>query len=383
MQNKEINYTFKVLSAFGIIFIVAGHCNNMGLSLVYEWFPPYSFHLALFVFISGYFYSESNENNVIKYIIKKIKNLILPTFIWNIVYGVIANYLKNYGFTIGGELNLQNIFFYPLVHGHQFMFNLSSWFIVPLFFAEIFNVCFRKILSIGGMKNDWFFFCVYLGLGIIGIQLSGATYIFEYKLFFTRIMFFLPCFSFGRMYRVFFEKRDNLRNSYYFAIIFLVDLIIITIYGYTGYTVASCNDFIHGPILPYISALLGIAFWLRVAKIWGFTLKESKIVMLIANNTYSIMMHHLMGFMILKFIFFSISHFTTYYQDFDILKFQSDIFYYYFPKGIGQFALVYVIVGICFSLLIKGICSYFNSYIKILYTYLGEYRIKNISNRKR
>lgn len=55
-KNNNTNYTFKLLYALGIIFICAGHCKNGGFSLFYEFFPPYSFHLALFMFASGYFY---------------------------------------------------------------------------------------------------------------------------------------------------------------------------------------------------------------------------------------------------------------------------------------------------------------------------------------
>ena len=54
-DDGNINFTFKILSAIGIIIIVSGHCYNGGVSLMYDWFPKYSYNLALFVFISGYF----------------------------------------------------------------------------------------------------------------------------------------------------------------------------------------------------------------------------------------------------------------------------------------------------------------------------------------
>lgn len=55
---NETNYTFKILYCTGIILVVCGHCNNGGLNLFFDWFPPYGFHLALFVFSSGYFYKK-------------------------------------------------------------------------------------------------------------------------------------------------------------------------------------------------------------------------------------------------------------------------------------------------------------------------------------
>lgn len=58
-----VNLQFKLLSAIGIIIIVSGHCYHGGMELAYNWFPPYSYHLALFVFISGYFYKTDYEEN--------------------------------------------------------------------------------------------------------------------------------------------------------------------------------------------------------------------------------------------------------------------------------------------------------------------------------
>lgn len=61
-DDGNINFTFKILSAIGIIIIVSGHCYNGGVSLMYDWFPKYSYNLALFVFISGYFTRKSTRN---------------------------------------------------------------------------------------------------------------------------------------------------------------------------------------------------------------------------------------------------------------------------------------------------------------------------------
>lgn len=63
-----MNLQFKLLSAIGIIIIVSGHCYHGGISLAYEWFPTYSFNLALLVFISGYFYKPVHEEHFLKYL---------------------------------------------------------------------------------------------------------------------------------------------------------------------------------------------------------------------------------------------------------------------------------------------------------------------------
>ena len=65
---NNINYQFKLLCAMGICFVVSGHCGSR-ISLFYEFFEPYAFHLGMFVFVSGYFYKEINEKKIRHYII--------------------------------------------------------------------------------------------------------------------------------------------------------------------------------------------------------------------------------------------------------------------------------------------------------------------------
>ena len=55
MIQEDYNASFGILSALAIIMIVAGHA-DYNILTVGELFPYYSFHVPLFMFISGYFY---------------------------------------------------------------------------------------------------------------------------------------------------------------------------------------------------------------------------------------------------------------------------------------------------------------------------------------
>ena len=111
----EVNLQFKLLYAIGIVIIVAGHCYHGGISLAYEWFPTYSFNLALLVFISGYFYKPVHEEHFLKYIGKRAKRLVILAYLWNIVYGLFVLLMSNFGYTIGGKINPYNLFLMPFV----------------------------------------------------------------------------------------------------------------------------------------------------------------------------------------------------------------------------------------------------------------------------
>ena len=107
---RKINYEFKILYFWGMVFIVACHCGYGGLSLAYEWFYPGAFHLALFAFASGYFYKSRAEEHVGRFIWKKVLSLLLPMYLWNVFYGIFVMIIHPYGFTIGGEFNLYNLY---------------------------------------------------------------------------------------------------------------------------------------------------------------------------------------------------------------------------------------------------------------------------------
>lgn len=372
-SEKQINYQFKILYAIGIIFVVAGHCNGGSFSFLSNWFPFYSFHLALFVFASGYFYNEKSEDAVFKYILKKIKRLLIPMYIWNIIYGILVYILKykGGGLLIGGDFNINNLIIEPLLTGHQFIYNLGGWFIVPLFCVEIFHIIFKKILKILIQENskytEYIILFTYFCIGIFGEYLSNLGYNYGWYLPILRMMCFLPFYALGILYHKKLEKYDTINNWIYFAFLFIVQLFIITKLGEAPtYEQAWCKSYTNGYLTPYIVGILGIAFWLRISKIIVPILKESKLILIIANNTYAIMLHQFLGFMFIKTIFAFICSVTRYCQDFDWLHYKTNIWYYYYPRGISQYAILYLISGITIPIIIYYIQSYLLNKIRKL-----------------
>ena len=356
----EVNLQFKLLSAIGIIIIVSGHCYHGGISLAYEWFPTYSFNLALLVFISGYFYKPTHEEHFLKYIGKRAKRLLIPAYLWNIVYGLFVLFMSNFGYKIGGEVNLYNLFIMPFVDGESFSYNLGSWFVYPLFCVCVFNVLFRRLLKLVKFDNEYLIMIIYLAVGIIGIQLSidhATTGIKGLLLLLFRTTFFLPCFQLGRLYKAKLEQRDNLNSIAYFAIIFGVQLIILTFFKDIEYTPSKCSGFDNGCIIPYLTALTGIAFWLRISKLLTPIIKNWKFIRLIADNTYSIMIHQMIGYMCVKWLFYIVSVLTPLFADFNVNLLKTNIWYYYLPKGLQQYGMLYLAGGIFVPLLIKKLCD--------------------------
>lgn len=175
MSVKMRNKAFQFIYALDIVFIVWGH-KSAPIALFDNWMPYYSFHVALFIFCAGYFYNSNWENNVKEYIIHKVKKLLVPLFFWNVFYGILLTILNKIGFDFIAEpLNMHSLFVSPIIHGHQYQFNLGGWFVIPLFMAEVVNVIIMRLFA----KKDCARIVVsasYVFIGLAGLYYSYYSY---------------------------------------------------------------------------------------------------------------------------------------------------------------------------------------------------------------
>ena len=164
------NMQFALLSALGIFFVADGHLNNSYLDIG-GLIPYYSFHMQLFVFISGYFCREEQERFA-SYGIRKFKRLMLPYFAWNLVYGILAAFLRGYGFSIGDPVSLETLFAEPFRTGYQFILNHPAWFVPALFLVETADRGLSALLPPGLRAGSLGRLILYLALGLGGIWIS-------------------------------------------------------------------------------------------------------------------------------------------------------------------------------------------------------------------
>lgn len=300
--------------------------------------------------------------NIYIYIIKKIKKLIIPMYIYNIVYGLIVQISRFKGFEMGGDFNLYNICIAPIINGDQFIYNLGGWFLVPLFLNEIYNVFIRKFLKrFNSTISEWTFFIIGLVLGLVGNQFACVGNRGGWMIVLIRTFHFIPFYSLGILYKNKLETIDKMIPSFwYFVVIYFFKLVIIYHFGRVpSYTSSWCNDFIDGPIMPIVVGYLGIALWMRIATILEPVIGKSKWINLIADNTYSIMMNQFLGFMLVKTIYAIISKIYEGFSNFDLASYKTDIWWYYYPKGINHTLIIYVVAGIIIPILIQKIINEF------------------------
>ena len=106
-MDKVFCEKINLLKALAILLVVSGH---LEFSL-FGMFPPYSFQLALFFFISGILFKEKYINNIKEYFVKRIKSLLVPYFAYETVYlGITYIVYKYSGTFLGDTVSLKSFF---------------------------------------------------------------------------------------------------------------------------------------------------------------------------------------------------------------------------------------------------------------------------------
>lgn len=299
-QPKQRNTTMLILQCIGIFAVVFGHADFGGTDIPNFFnvaFPYYSWHMPLFIFISGYFFNRQLPAG--KYILKKLRNHLIPALVVNAACGVFSLCLKRFGLAeFGQEITLRALFVTPFTTGYQFYINISLWFIFTLFVIEVI-ACLMDRITRG--KGD----LVYLG-----ITLAVSLYCC-YRAFYDyegtrgeflnaglRLGFLMFFFWLGVCYRKYFEKLlQPVLNIKTAALLFLLQAVILglTQWDITYNTrdmdlrdIAVTNGFWVAIVGP-ITAML---FFLGVAYSLAPYLKKSKLLQEFGSNTKYVMYYH-------------------------------------------------------------------------------------------
>ena len=355
LSRSKIDYRFRILYAVGMVAVVTTHCSSGGLYLLQDWFD--SWYLGIFVFAAGYFYRFEEERHPLHYIGKKVKHLLIPLYLWNFAYALIVTIMGKLDFPMGVGITWRKLFLFPLTNGHQFGYNLAAWFVAPLFMVEAVMAIVRFVLPAAAERRwvvvkETVLFLFFTAAGAAGVKLTQSGLNEGWFLVLDRLLYFLPFFQAGVLYRRVLEYHDRLRNTEYFILVFLIDLVLcVANKGLPTYVYSWCT-FTGSPIMPFLSGFVGIAFWLRAARVMEPVMGKSRIVNLIAGSTFSIMENQFMGFMAVKALFYAAYRFLHIFPTFDTHAFRTQYNYFFLPYNVQQTRLLYVIAGIFLPVLI-------------------------------
>lgn len=354
IKEEQYNTQFGVLLFIATLLVIFGHT---GISLgSFEWLFHYdSFHMPLFVFISGYFFNTNvSLKNFFKFLKKKINKLIIPFFVFNLIYGLLAVYLyhKLEITWCNGDNFLYNMFIVPFTSGYGFFgFNSPAWFILMLFWVEI--ISYISYLIFNRLKHeDKIIWIIDFLIAILAVHISKNFVKTDFIIFLTRTLYMIFWFSTGIIYKKYLEKHDNLNSIWYFLIIFLIQFsILILCDGKEMNAFIFNSTFTNNGLLTIMVGGTGVALYLRISRILDDSLGRSSVVKYISKNSFNIMMHQTFGFFVLNVLFLILSNLFS-IPGFDYNSFQTNQFYRFYPFGHPAFSLLYCMFGLGIPLLL-------------------------------
>lgn len=352
------NLAFRYLYGFAILFVVLSHCDGGGVEMLSNWMHFGAFHLAVFVFGSGYFFKKEKLEKPLLYLWDKVRRLLIPLWCWNLFYGLVMTLLHGLGFTFGEPLTLKGVLLFPINSENLYLLNMGSWFLFPFFCVQILYGAGKVLLDLLGKPGvtDRILQAVFILSGFAGVYFAGHGY-HEYALYpVFRILYFMPFYAFGMLYRDFLEKVISKAPAFpYLGACLLVSLLLNARFGKAVYVIPSSCDYPFGMWATYLAGAVGILFWLKVSEILAAVGKRCVPLLILGRSTWDIMFHQFAGIMAVKALFAMAGRLFGIFRDFDPVAFSGDIWYLYRPGGMDEFALLYVCGAIGASLGIKAL----------------------------
>lgn len=366
MTKQSIDERILLLQFFGILFVVLGHTGN-SISIFFDWFPYGSFHMALFIFISGYLYKEESEIQPFKFIGKKFKSLVIPLYIWQFLYALLWMILTRYDLLrYGDKPNLKNFLICPWTYGPRYGLTEASWFIATLFLIHLINIFIRKLFRISKKKVNEYGYLVILCVcgfwAIVEARKIGGLFggMSQFQSMVTKVGFLFPFYQMGHLIKKWGGKLlDNISSTIYLSFLMGVQLILSYFSGGTsGLFNTVVQPVYPSPIIAYLISCTGIFFWFRLAKIFLPSLKNSKVISCVGRNTFSIVIHHQFGVYLINWLMYGIKLIVGGFGGLSVESIKTNYWYTYSPNRINTFKVVYLVGSIIFSLAIGYLCKF-------------------------
>ncbi|WP_373231257.1 acyltransferase family protein [Cohnella sp.] len=269
-----------IAKGIGIIFVITAHT-----SLDYTWLGKFinSFHMPLFFFLSGYFFSLDKYQNFRAFLVKKANTLLLPYVIFAAVsylYFLLRFHLGDSSYY--QDLNIYQVFlgiFYSAGTREWMDFNLPLWFLTCLFVVEIIFFALKK-----GLTNKKHIVYALILCSCIG-YLDGVMNSFKLPWGIDVALTAIVFYGLGNLLKA--QLQSLLSKPAWLKIMLVVALITINLV--VSQNRVNLNMQLLGNYYDfYICAFAGVAFCILIA-----SLIHSKILVYLGKNVLIIMAVHM------------------------------------------------------------------------------------------
>lgn len=317
--------------------------------------------MALFFFVSGYFYGEDHRVSVPGFLTKRAIRLLVPYFIWNLIYGLLASALSLlFGFFPQTKLSFSTLFIEPWTTGHQFFFNIPAWFLLTLFIAQAFYVGIRWIGGRAGVYESTAVWTIVAGMGVSAVLIPYRTSPPSgFTLVYVKAAFGLVFYHLGAVYGAKLERFDVFSPWRILFVCVLQTGLFLLFNGKLDYSLAF-GHFYDRLVLPYATSLIGIWLNLQAAAVLPKLGTAASWLLPIGRSSYHVMMHHLLGFWILNSLYFLLYTLgAAWFAEFDVQTYFRHIYCIHRIKHPIS-VLAYAIAGVAAAFLLKAVAERFS-----------------------
>lgn len=359
ITHKKRNQTFAYLYVMAIIMVIDDHCSTR-IGFLSSIFPYNSFYMPLFVFASGYFFKRMGILDNVKY---KVKKLLIPYVIWNIVALVVAFMLDRIFLIDWFKMPTTESIVRMFLNGSSTSVNGAAWFVIMLFWVSIFYNILKNLFK-DNKFTDTILTIFFIITGFISIYLCTQGYNAKglFWLFILKTTFYIQFFHYGFMFKKHFEKLLLKHRKILVCIICIfINGLLILIFGdkINFYSTSGMGGFNYW-YLPLITSFTGIIFYYEIMEFLSKKIGRVKIIDFISRNTFVILETHLLFVNIPNFyVYLKILQGSTLYSDFNLNAFINNAWVRYSPDT----RLIGFCCGLIFSLLTAFLIEKVKKYI--------------------
>lgn len=274
LNYKLRDYNIDILRAIGSLLVILAHVRPPEIILNFR-----SFDVILLVFISGMTLSYSNEESLIKYLTKRIKRLVIPTYITITVIFLIAYMACNL-------LNRTQLFdINTILESYIFFEGIGYIWIVKVYLLiAIMSPIICKIVN--NIENDFIFILIIIGLSSIYYWMYNELN----NIIVNYYIFYMISYSIVAMIGLRCRKKANfVKKIGIFSILIFSIIQIVIIFNNGGFTP---TEYKYPPQIYYLSYGISISCILYIL-FTNLNLKVNKYIVWISKNSFNIYLAHI------------------------------------------------------------------------------------------
>lgn len=355
------DYELLFVQSIAILAMILGHTGPTFTPIGAKIFPYYSWHMPLFVFISGYLLSAKGSYH--SFVLKKTRRLLLPALgVRAALTGLALIASRTYLHTPGLSLSLEGLLVNPFIMCDAYPLSNAMWFIFQLYVLEL---IYGALVRLAGSRGQWILLLILLGLSLASLyyvhqtlgQMPEGWIVFPLRTFF--LLFFMAA---GYIFR---QQRTRWQINPW--IILGIVLIAQTIYVYsTGHKInfsAHSMDVANVTLffMPIVTTLTAAACLFSVARILSPFIHGSFLLRMVGAHTKYVVYFHELCLLLLNCVYMVLCHRTGLRlfdgYTYDMIR----AAWYAFPLGNSDWGrLPYVIVSIIFPVFLPFLIKKFS-----------------------